>query len=130
MWYAVYIEATGELKSSGSSLSPVLPNGMASKSWTDRPAPGLAWNPATLEWDTPFAPAPRPISIQEFWLRFTEAERTTIRGLNSNKVKDWIELIKLDPQIDPQGALAQSGLNAMVTAGILTQARADEIGAV
>lgn len=50
-WFAVYEVATGTLRSQGSVVADVLPDGWASKEFSDRPADGMEWNPETLEFD-------------------------------------------------------------------------------
>ena len=132
MWYAVYEEATGALRSSGSVLAPVLPEGWASKTFPAPPDPGKVWNPATLAFDLDVPPEPEvwtPVAIMQ---RFTAAERIAIRAAQKSDpvIEDFFELVRVAGDMRSDHPMIAQGLAYLQGQGLLSAARAAEIGGV
>ena len=130
MWYAVYEEATGALRSSGSVLAPVLPEGWASKEFAAPPQPGKVWNPASLAFDMDPPPEPEIWTPVAFMQRFTAAERIAIRAAERNDpmIEDFFELVRVAGEIRSDHPMIAQGLAYLQSQGLLTAGRAAEIG--
>jgi hypothetical protein len=65
----------------------------------------------------------------EFLLRFTDVERAGIRAAaqSDSAVADFLMLAQAAQEIINTDAATIQGMDYLVTAGLLTQARADEI---
>lgn len=77
----------------------------------------------------PQPPAPRPITAIEFSLRFSVEESIAIRASADPVVKEWVRRLD-DPrllEIDLERQEVVDGLNYLVTEGLLTAVRVQEI---
>lgn len=65
----------------------------------------------------------------EFLLRFTEAERTSFRdeAATDPKVADFMLLCSAASQVESDHPMTVAGMDYLVSIGLLTQARANEI---
>ena len=77
-------------------------------------------------WTAAAVPAsPRVIAPLEFLLRFTAAERTTIRAAAaaSPELADWTDQARFAQEIDLDAPATAAGLDVLVVAGLLTAER-------
>lgn len=128
MFYAVYETATGRLRSTGTVLADPLPEGLAAKEYPDGRPDGFSWNPETLDFDVPIPKRPRRVSAVEFMQLFTVQERIAIRGAGDPVLDDFLDMVRVAGSISLDHPMVVQGLAYLAQAGILTQARADEIG--
>lgn len=65
------------------------------------------------------------LTREEFFLRFTAAELNALTSIAESNAaaRQWLRRMDLFGVLDTGGTLAQTGLSAMVTAGVLTPAR-------
>jgi hypothetical protein len=140
MFYAIYRTADGKLVSQ-STVDPVtVPANLTIKSFASDPTPGYVWDAPTLDF------IPRPLqarsllSRNEFWKRFTPTELVDIEegsfsysadtaGVKRKKaeVRAAMRLwVALDP-LDLTANYVTVPMASIVSAGVLTQARADAI---
>jgi len=65
----------------------------------------------------------------EFLLRFTDAERESFRvsALDDSKVADFMQLCTAASHIEANHPMTIAGMAYLVSEGLLTQARADEV---
>lgn len=139
-FYAVYEIVGGKLVSQTTILPPSLPDGLASKEFVGPPTNGYVWDRITLDY------IPRPLeagsllSRNEFWKRFTPAEMVDIEEGSFSysadsaaakrkkaEVRAAMRLwLALDP-LDLSGGYVTVPMATLVSAGVLTQARADAI---
>lgn len=71
----------------------------------------------------------KPISSLDFMERFTQAERSAIRRASrqNDALEDWLDLLRAAQTVDITDPRTIAGVQAMVSAGLLTQSRADEV---
>lgn len=76
----------------------------------------------------PTQPAPKWTAFQ-FLLRFTEQEREVFRvaALTDGKVADFMQLCGAASEVEANHPMTVAGMAYLVSAGLLTQARADEV---
>lgn len=72
---------------------------------------------------------PTPISVQDFRDRFTNAEKAAIHGaaLSSGAMAAWLADLAAAPFVRLDNAKTIAGINALVSANLLTQQRATVI---
>lgn len=122
-WYAYYETATGRLNSVGES--DIVPPPGLSKVYVGEERPTGIWNETTLQYDP--RPPIRKI-VKSRWLdRFTRAELIqllsvdyTVSNPNIIALHRYI-LINDDMDLDDQ--VITGGMDAVVTAGLITPAR-------
>lgn len=129
MWYAVYETDTGRLRSSGSVVADPLPEGLSAKVIPARTS-GMDWNPETLDFDVPREIPGDALSPGEFMDRFTLDEDVAIEtaAQSDPMLRVFLRRVQSNPRIRLDAPLVQQGLGYLVSVGILTQARAGEIG--
>lgn len=79
---------------------------------------------------TPVLPKrPAKWTAFQFLLRFTEEEREAFRAASATdpKVADFMLLCSAASEVEASHPMTQAGMAYLVSAGLLTQARADEI---
>lgn len=69
------------------------------------------------------------ISVRAFLLRFTSDERTAVRAAakTSFVLEDWLAILNAGTRVYLNAGTTQSGVNALVTFGLLTSDRATQI---
>jgi hypothetical protein len=97
---------------------------------TFNPGPGLALIPDTGQSIyAPPPPAPTIIAPLDFMSRLTPAEQTAIATAGQSNAQILLFLLKLSgaTQVDVTDPLTVAGVNAMVSAGLLTAPRGAQI---
>jgi len=77
--------------------------------WAAMPEPGVVW------------------STLDFLLRFTPQERASARASTIPEVQDFLDLLRAAGEVRSDHPLTQQGMGLLVTAGLLTAERRDEI---
>lgn len=126
-WFAVYETGTGRLRSTGTVLADPLPEGLAAKEFAVRPE-GMDWNPVTLDFDIPIPTPARTVAAVEFMQLFTVQERIAIRSSGDPVLEDFLDMVRVAGTISMDHPMVVQGLGYLVQRGIVTKARADEIG--
>ena len=128
-WYAI-VDGDGDLISTGTVIAT--PEELAAQGYHALLLPGdpngLLWDKATQSFVAP--PIPNTILPKiTFIQRFTAAEFAAIRASTDPEVQFFMYQLDNATTVEPQGADVQGALAYLVQIGLLTQARADVIGA-
>ncbi|MBI1214140.1 MAG: hypothetical protein GC190_21975 [Alphaproteobacteria bacterium] len=90
-----------------------------------------AWDEATHTVIVVPAPVrPRMVSTFAFIGAFTAAEFKAIRSSTDDQMQHLLYMLERTSEVDMNGATLQQGLAYAVALNLITQARADEIGAI
>lgn len=128
-WYAI-VDLSGNLISTGTVIAT--PEELAAQNYR---AILLQGDPTGLLWDKDtetFVQPPVPNTVLpkvQFIQRFTAAEFAAIRASTDEQVQFFVYQLDNSTLIEPQAAAVQGPLAYLVQIGLLTQARADVIGA-
>jgi len=128
-WYAI-VDINGELISTGTVIAT--DEELNENGYHKIP---IAGNPVGLIWDIntqSFVDPPIPNTILpkvQFIQRFTPSEFAAIRSSSDEQVQFFVYQLDNSTMIEPQAAAVQGPLAYFVQIGLLTQARADVIGA-
>lgn len=128
-WYAV-VDSIGNLVSSGTVIAT--PEELSEKNYHSI---AIAGDPAGLIWDVAtqtFVAPPIPNTVMpkvQFIQRFTADEFAGIRRSTDSQVQFFVYQLDNSTLIEPQDPAVQQPLAYLVQVGLLTQARADVIGA-
>lgn len=87
---------------------------------------GIGWY---LELDTYYPPSPQKWTSYEFLLRLTSTERAAIRQVTNTdpNVADFLMLAQSAQEIQSNDPMTQAGMNYMVSIGVFTEQRKNEI---
>ena len=134
--FVVYDPNTGDAISTTGTDTPncldrpaIAAKGLAIKDFLDIDEPniprGKRWNSATLELDdyTPDETLNKEILIG----RLTNDEMHAIKQINNNKLQGFLERLKFTNRIVVNDPETQQIFNGLVTAGVFTAERKDEI---
>lgn len=121
-----YVAPDGSVQAKGTAFNRIL--------WDDKAPTGF---PAGLEpipddgralWQ-PAVQKPTAISKRDFWLRLTQAEQMALvqASLANAAIAWWLHNAQTAETIDLLDPQTQQGMAALVSAGLLTQARATAI---
>ena len=129
-WFAVYETETGKLRSLGTVVADPLPEGLSSVSIGAARPTTMLWNESTLAFDIPAPVPPTEWTRTEFMRRFTAPERIACRNAEKTDpiVEDFFDLLRNATVLVSNDPDVTAGLAYLVSVGLLTQARADEIG--
>ena len=133
-YYAIYVTATGELKSQGSIVADPLPSGLTAVDIVNPPADDTMWDAASRSFVP--RPAPRIIRKVDFIQRFTLAERKELFGFTVGstytpsqqknlaafmRYLDFLDVIPLDD------VGIQQGVNYLETVSVIAAGRAAQV---
>lgn len=89
------------------------------------------YDPQTDTFSEPAPPKRVQLTTLEFLDRFTSAERGQIRAAAqsdpSGKVADWLERVRAAQEVDLTDTRTQKGMDVLVSAGLISNTRKDEI---
>ena len=127
-WYAVYNTSTGKLFCIGTYITSSLPSQFSVRTYPEKPDNGKVWDEVAMEFvDAP--PVQEGILKIDFMRRFTPEERVAIRtaAQTDQVLVDIEELLRAAQKVRLNHPDTIYGINYLVSVGLLTQARADEI---
>lgn len=124
--FCFYESTSGRLVSI-SSTSTTPPAGIAVVELPDGANRNATWNPAKLSFDP--LPVQRWVDKTEFIRRFSDAAIANIYGasLNNASIGAWLFRLQATQRVDLNSADTINGVNALVAAGLITQAEADGV---
>ena len=131
-WYAIYRLSNGELVSTGTSVADPLPAGLGVTNLGENPPLGV-WNSVTHTFD-PSAALKPIVSRQDFWKRFTGAEREALYDMSLNgtatqkkKLGAFRAYITDGEGVDMNDAYIQASVSLMESANVIGSGRAAQI---
>lgn len=124
--FCYYETASGKLISI-SSTNVIQPDGISVVELPDGANRNATWNPATLSFDP--LPVQRWIDKTDFIRRFSDSAIANIYGasLNNASIGAWLFRLQATQRVDLNSADTINGVNALVAAGLITQAEADGV---
>jgi len=128
-WFAV-VDGAGNLVSTGTTVADqatLAAAGYGVIQLAGDPT-GQIWNASTQTF-SPAPPKPTVISVWQFVQRFTPGEFAGIEASNDPMVRQFLLMLQVAKSISPADTVVQSGLQYLVTLGLLTAARVAIVGA-
>lgn len=126
-WFAEYDTSTGALHAEGHGGGPAQPAEGRSVRTYDGGRPVGSWDPIAHDYDgVPVGPL--MLSARDFLRLFTAQERIAIRTSADQGVQDFIFLLEVEPMVNLRSPDVAAGLAYFVSLGLITEARAQEIG--
>lgn len=128
MFYAYYDKVSGDLVSTGTIPAATTPATLIRQEYATDPSIGFTWDTSTKAFSTAHRVS-KTVTKIEYLLRFTQTERRSLRrkAKTDEVLDDLLFLTQQADFIDIYASTTQAGLAYLVSVGVLTTTRRQEI---